>query len=54
MHVRVNQAWKNVFVAHIDNLRPFQRPVKRSDRRNPAISDFDRRSLDAARKNNTP
>jgi hypothetical protein len=54
MYVRVNQAWKNVLVAHIDNVLRFRRPVKRPDGDDSTISDFKRRRIDAVRKNNAP
>jgi hypothetical protein len=54
MHVRIDQAGKNILVTDVYNVRAFHRPVKRTDRGDPAISDFERRRIDAARKDNSP
>jgi hypothetical protein len=54
VHVAIDQSGKHVPVAGIHNFRAFRPSVKRPDHGNLAISDFERRRLDAARKNNAP
>ncbi len=54
VYVRIDQTGKNVLVANIDNISAFSHAIKRPNADDPAISNFERRSFDAARKNNLP
>jgi hypothetical protein len=52
--MRIDQAWKNIIIAGVDNADALHHPIKRTDRRNLAVSNFERRRLDAAGKDNAP